>query len=56
MLLVERTQEASEMAVKEIKEMADRKKKGKKRYRALVRFTSLPVCTDCKVTLFQRFG
>ncbi|VDP59432.1 unnamed protein product [Heligmosomoides polygyrus] len=31
MLLVERTQEASEMAVKEIKEMADRKKKGKKR-------------------------
>ncbi|KAL6737134.1 hypothetical protein Aduo_010804 [Ancylostoma duodenale] len=31
MLLVERTQEASEMAVKELKEMADRKKKGKKR-------------------------
>ncbi|XGW27006.1 hypothetical protein V3C99_007523 [Haemonchus contortus] len=31
MLLVERTQEASEMAVKEIKEMAERKKKGKKR-------------------------
>ncbi|EPB77005.1 DEAD/DEAH box helicase, partial [Ancylostoma ceylanicum] len=32
MLLVERTQEASEMAVKELKEMADKKKKGKKRY------------------------
>lgn len=31
MLLVERTQEASEMAAKELKEMADRKKKGKKR-------------------------
>ncbi|VDL73900.1 unnamed protein product [Nippostrongylus brasiliensis] len=31
MLLVERTQEASEMALKEIKEMADKKKKGKKR-------------------------
>ncbi|PIO52764.1 hypothetical protein TELCIR_25926, partial [Teladorsagia circumcincta] len=31
MLLVERTQEANEMAVKEIKEMAERKKKGKKR-------------------------
>ncbi|WKY06578.1 hypothetical protein Q1695_006620 [Nippostrongylus brasiliensis] len=31
MLLVERTQEANEMALKEIKEMADKKKKGKKR-------------------------